>query len=195
MTPEWLAAIGSVGTLVVALVLIIKQYGALSATVRLSKKQDEALVATTKALNDEMAWRRNEADRQRQQQARSVRLRLFRGWRPGDDDEPLILAFLKGSGLHPSGLTTRMVVANNSDGPIRDITATSGDAPIRCGIVQGERRMSAPPLNAVTAGGFARLYWLKEVDEQDISVYFTDESGVRWRLHHRDGLSEVPGDK
>ncbi|MES0833101.1 hypothetical protein [Nocardiopsis tropica] len=38
-----------------------------------------------------------------------------------------------------------------------------------------------------------RFYWVEPVSDVQVYVEFTDAAGVRWRLHHRHGLSEAIG--
>jgi len=199
-TPEWLSAIGSLGTLAIALVLIIKQYKALSSTVQLSEKQDRALVATTKSLNDEMAHRHEdrlrqaeEAEEHRKAQARLVRFLPFQLWLI-DEDGPKVWSFLSRSGVQMTAKYTRFVVSNNSDDRVREVKVgvEHANAP-RCYVVSFERFAGVDPVTVLPPGESARFYWTEEISPLVVYVEFTDANGARWRLHHRDGLSEVTG--
>ncbi|RKS09978.1 hypothetical protein DFP74_5724 [Nocardiopsis sp. Huas11] len=198
------AAIGGAGTLIIALILIIKQYRALSVTIDLSGKQEKALVATTEALNDEMAHRREdrlrqavEAEERRWEQARKVRLLPFWGWPEKGDTDPLS-AFLRPSGLSPRDLTTRFKVINRSDDRIRHVIVGVDQGPSpSCYLSHFERSAQVIPMPVLPPDEEARFYWKGAVTVSPLEVFveFTDGAGARWRLHHRDGLSVAPRDE
>lgn len=185
-TPEWVgamaniaAALGAIGAFTLAFILIRKQYSALD--------------ATTKALNDEMEWRHAERERQRREQARMVQLEPFEGWvDPVDVDAA---AEIGGEG-GVVFVRSRVRVVNASDARIHSVTAAADlwIPPQLCS-VDGEHGMREDcELPMVPPGKEARFYWVhQKVKDMDMFVMFTDEAGFRWRLHQRDGLSEVIG--
>jgi len=187
------AAVGGVGTLIIAIVLISKQYKALSSTVKLSEKQDEALVATTKALNDEMAHRREDRERLRRIPAEAVDMDLFQGWRK-EADAKALNGVLYRSGINLNDMTARAHVANKGVGPIRDVQIDIKGKPPKCYVLDGEEVYREGSVPAVPPGKEARFYWVGAAeDDLQLKVLFTDESGARWLKHRLNGLSEVTG--
>ncbi|WP_017602296.1 hypothetical protein [Nocardiopsis lucentensis] len=183
-TPEWVAAIagsvaavGTIGAFTVALVLI--------------SKQAKALKVTIAALQGEIRERKKREWQEREAQARMIELRAFSGWPADADDHAVALAYTSPSGVQMGSTTTRFIVSNRSDGPITKITCASGSQPFELGISGNNGRAQNSMVAFIPRGGEARLYWLKKVTNDEVYVDFTDEAGVRWRLHHRDGLSEV----
>lgn len=197
-TPEWVSAIGSGVAATSAIIALI-------VTLRLAGKQSESLKVTIEALTDEMEWRHQERERQREEaaerraaQASKVRLAPVRlpDRHTIGSDHYLASHFLKRSGLTADDLTRGFKVTNGSDAQINNVTVTQehGNAP-RCYVIGAQDRAGADSAPVVVPDESARFYWTGDVSDLQVYVDFTDAAGVRWRLHHRDGLSEITGEE
>jgi hypothetical protein len=182
MTPEWVAAIAGVAaaaTALIALVITLALYG----------KQSKSLEVTIKALNDEMARRREERERERRAPAEAVR--IFLG--ESRDNSEIIRQKMEPYGQTKDWLLFRAHVVNTGASSSTNVSAVSDEVHPSCCVVDGEDRVREEHAPAISPGQSASFYWIPTGDPVDLEVHFTDEAGVRWRLHRRDGLSEVTG--
>lgn len=178
MTPEWLAAISTTaGALIAAITVFFAAY--------LLRKQAASLDATTKALRDEMKWRRRN-------RVSTIRLKPLAKGKPNEDLAKL-RTFFSRSGMDATWKFCHVEVTNDSDHRIKSVTMKPVDGePPRCHIVDFEDRAGHGTVNVLPPGASVRFYWSKEEIRQElVEIEFTDEEDGRWRLHHRDGLFDV----
>ncbi|MFJ9558311.1 hypothetical protein ACIRPH_31275 [Nocardiopsis sp. NPDC101807] len=194
------AAVGGAGTLIIAIVLISKQHTSLTKTIDLAEKQSEVLDATMHSLADEAQHRSDdrqllieELEERRKDQARQIRLLPFRGWMDPDDAQ-LVSNLLARSGARVHTEHIRFAVTNLSNDRIRDVKVAvdNGSWP-RCHVANFERTAGVDSIPVLPPSESARFYWTVESSPLEVYVEFTDANGARWRLHHRDGLSELTG--
>jgi len=195
-TSEWVSAVGSGVAATAAIVALI-------VTLRLAGRQSRSLQVTIAALTDEMEWRHQERERQleeaterRAAQASKIRfapVRLPDQHTMGSDFH-LASQFLKRSGLTARELSRGFKVDNSSSAQINNVTVAQehGHAP-SCYVIGAQDRAGANSAPVIVPGESARFYWVGSVSDLQVYVDFTDAAGVHWRLHHRDGLSEVTG--
>jgi len=186
MTPEWVAAIAGIAAAAIALV-------ALAMTLKLYGKQSESLEVTIKALNAELSARRREELAAREEQARNVEIE-WTGRSTMNFDENAVRSHMASISeeYFDSHFMSGICLHNKSQDPISSVTATCSGKPA-LGSVTGWDTEVTTGFGSVPARAGSRFYWDSWVEEKNIVVEFTDAAGVRWRLHHRDGLSEVTG--
>ncbi|MEU0236736.1 hypothetical protein ABZ234_03530 [Nocardiopsis sp. NPDC006198] len=204
-TPEWVSAIGGSAAAVFALIALI-------VTLSLSGRQAKSLKVTINALNDEMEWRHQERERQKaeaqeRKATQAAQVGIIPIHRPPSHhgslrdhhskhlfDGPRIGDFLSKSGVSYGDVRLGFRIDNNSQARITNVAIAQehGHGP-RCYIVDFEPRAGGGSAPVLPPGESVRFYWVEPVSDLQVHVDFTDAAGVRWRLHHRDGLSELTG--
>jgi hypothetical protein len=177
---SWVSAIATTGTLIVALVLLCKQYTSLD--------------KTTEALTGEIQARKAERAEQERARVRDVTVeRIHRV--PGEDAVPLEQIASK-RGCMPQDFAAGFRVVNQTPWPIREVRCSVEGQEAHChtfgrgadGYAHGGVgvRMSIPRDEET------RFYWYGREFEPDapMEMVFTDYEGVRWRLNTSHGLSK-----
>lgn len=180
-TPEWVSAIGGSSAAVFALVALI-------VTLALSGHQAKSLKVTIEALNAELAVRRREERAAREEQARQVKINWL-GTSTMNNDGTAVVEHLSRNGLDPY-IISGVEIQNRSQDPIRQVSVASEDNSA-IGWVTGWDSELSQGRGMVPPGGTTRFYWSGHASEASVFVYFADVNNVRWRLHRREGLSEV----
>lgn len=170
-------ALGALGAFAVALVLL--------------RKQSKALTTTTEALSDEMKHRRKAEERQREAQARAVYLDTAREVTARETEATE--RFLARSGLRPDAFAVIATVFNRSQARITNVDCRIAGARPRCYVLEKDTEAREGVIPVLPPGASVRLFWTGKLTELELGVEFIDEAGVRWWLHHRNGLVELPG--
>jgi len=184
------AAVGGVGTLIIAIVLISKQHASLTKTIELAEKQSEVLDGTLKSLADEKQARDEDRERYKRAPAESVVVDVG----STSDNNKILSGPLYRGGLQLDAITYRAKVVNNCSGNITNVAARVKQALPKCYVLDGEGEYREGNMPVVPPGKGASIYWIGTIeDSQQLEVWFTDEAGVRWSKHRLNGLSEVTG--
>lgn len=185
---DWVSALGGSAAAVFAL-------AALVVTLSLSGRQAKSLQVTIDALTQEMEQRRHEFREQRMAQARDVTLELFEPWSEKVESQEVIdMLVAAGWGLRE--VEDRVVVTNHSRMRISAVEVRgSGSARPKLYLADFNQYAETGQVPVLPPRKGVRFLWDGVAPREDLWVDFTDEAGVRWRLHHRDGLSEVTEEK